>query len=67
MADLLPQQRLLLELIMMSGDVTVPKKDDGSMLYRTLKECQKLRWVSVVPAGEDAELATVTHLGRKAV
>lgn len=66
MSDILPQQRLLLELIMMSGDVTVPKKDDGTMIYRTLAECKGLGWVSVISSNADNNTATVTAKGRKA-
>jgi len=67
MSELLPQQHLLLELIIKSGDVTIPKEDDGTMLFRTLKECADLRWVSVMPSGNDMQTATVTNLGRKAI
>ena len=67
MSDILPQQQLLLELIMMSGDVTVPKNDDGTMIYRTLKECSGFGWVSVLPGKSNSDIATVTAEGRKAI
>ncbi|PHS78130.1 MAG: hypothetical protein COB59_08705 [Rhodospirillaceae bacterium] len=67
MSDLLPQQHLLLELILMSGDISVPKKDDGSVLFRTLKECEGLRLVTITPSGDDHNTAMVTRLGRKAL
>lgn len=67
MSDLLPQQHLLLELLQMSGDISVPKKDDGSVLYRTLKECEALRLVSMAPSGNDHNTAMVTRLGRKSL
>ncbi|PCI42054.1 MAG: hypothetical protein COB46_01645 [Rhodospirillaceae bacterium] len=67
MSDLLPQQHLLLELIQMSGDISVPKRDDGSVLFRTLKECEDLRLVAVTPDGDDHNTATVTLRGRKAL
>ena len=67
MSDILPQQRLLLELIIKSGDVTVPKKDNGTMLFRTLNECADLRWVTIAPADSDHNTATVTSAGRNAV
>jgi len=67
MSNLLPQQRLLLELIIKSGDVTVPKKDDGTMLFRTLNECAALRLVSIQSSDADHNIVTVTGAGRKAV
>jgi len=67
MPDLLPQQHLLLELIIKSGDVRLPKKDDGTMLFRTLNECADLRWVSIQSSDTDHNVVTVTDAGRKAV
>ena len=67
MADLLPQQRLLLELIQMSGDISVPKNDDGSVMYRTLKECESFKLISLTPDGDDHNTAMVTNAGRKAL
>jgi hypothetical protein len=67
MNNILPQQRLLLELIIKSGDVTVPKKDNGTMLFRTLNECAQLSWVNILPSDSDHNIATVTSAGRKVV
>lgn len=66
MSNVLPQQRLLLELIIMSGDIAVPAADDGTMLYRTLKECEDHRWLTCSSFGAGFDKATVTVKGRKA-
>ena len=66
MSNVLPQQRLLLELIIMSGDIAVPATDDGTMLFRTLKECEKQGWLTCNSFGAGFDKATVTEKGRKA-
>ena len=65
MPNVLPQQHLLLELIIMSGDIAVPAADDGTMLYRTLKECEKHGWLTCSSFGAGFDKATVTATGRK--
>jgi len=65
MTDVLPQQRLLLELIVQSGDIAVPAEDNGTVLYRTLKECEAALWLNIKPFGAGFNKASVTDLGRK--
>lgn len=65
MPNILPQQRLLLELIIMSGDIAVPAADDGTVLYRTLKECEEHKWLTCSSFGAGFDKATVTDKGRK--
>lgn len=64
MTEILPQQRLLLELIKMSGDIAVPDQDDGTMLYRTLKECEAKHWLTLKQFGAGFCKASITPLGR---
>lgn len=66
MVNILPQQRLLLELIVQSGDIAVPSEDNGTVLYRTLKECEAAGWLSIKPFGAGFNKASVTDLGRTA-
>lgn len=66
MPDVLPQQRLLLELIVMSGDIAVPAHDDGTVLYRTLKECEANGWLRLSSFGAGFDKAAVTDSGRRA-
>lgn len=66
MATVLPQQRLLLELIVMSGDTAVPAEDNGTVLYRTLKECERNGWLTLNPFGAGFDKATITDAGREA-
>lgn len=64
MTNVLPQQRLLLELIAQSGDIAVPSSDNGTVLYRTLKECEAEGWLKIKPFGAGFDKASVTDLGR---
>lgn len=66
MPNVLPQQRLLLELIVQSGDIAVPSEDNGTVLYRTLKECEAAGWLTLKPFGAGFDKASVTESGRKA-
>lgn len=65
MPNLLPQQRLLLELIVQSGDIAVPAEDNGTVLYRTLKECEGAGWLNIHPFGAGFYKASVTTKGRQ--
>lgn len=65
MQHALPQQHLLLELIVQSGDIAVPSSDDGTLLYRTLKECEVAGWLQIKSFGAGFNKASVTDLGRK--
>lgn len=66
MPNVLPQQRLLLELIVQSGDIAVPAEDNGTVLYRTLKECEASGWLQIKPFGAGFDKASVTESGRTA-
>ena len=67
MNNLLPQQRLFLELLVKSGDIAVPDSDDGSMLYRTLKECEDSRLVFIESVSNGFDKAAITKKGRETV
>ena len=64
MSKILPQQRLLLELLVMSGDIAVPSKDDATMLYRTMMECHDNGWLTLSPFGAGYDKAHITDSGR---
>ena len=64
MSNLLPQQRLFLELLVKSGDIAVPDQDDGSMLFRTLKECEKAGLVLIEKVSNGFDKAAITDKGR---
>ena len=65
--ELLPQQRLFLELLVKSGDIAVPDSDDGSMLYRTLKECEATGLVFIEGVSHGFSKAAITDSGRTIV
>jgi len=67
MAEILHQQRLLLELLVMSGNIGVPDTDNGSLLYATLKECEKTGWLTLSPFGAGFNKAEITDTGRAKV
>lgn len=64
MQKLLPQQRLLLELLTMSGDIAVSDDIDGTILHRTLAECDAARLVTQAPAAAGFKKLSVTAIGR---
>ncbi len=64
MANLLPQQRLLLELLIMSGDIAVADDIEGSILHRTLIECEGSGWVRSSRHGDGYSRLSVTTAGR---
>ena len=64
MADLLPQQRLLLEVLIMSGDIAVADDLEGTILHRTLAECESAGWLRTTPAGAGYNKVSVTLVGR---
>lgn len=61
----LPQQKLLLELLMMSGDIAVPDSDNGTVLYRTLKECETNGWLKLSHFGAGFDKAGISDSGRR--
>ena len=64
MTNVLPQQRLLLELILMSGDIAVPAESNGTVLFKTLEECQAHGWVTLQTFGAGFNKAHITETGR---
>jgi hypothetical protein len=66
MATILPQQRLLLELLIMSGDIAVSDNIDGTILQRTLKECEKSAWIKTEHVANGFDMITITIHGRQA-
>ena len=64
MAEILHQQRLLLELLVMSGNIAVSDVDDGTLLFATMKECEKAGWLTLKPFGAGFDQAVITDVGR---
>lgn len=64
MSDVLPQQKLLLELLIMSGDIAIADDISGTILERTLDECEKKGWVARSQFGAGFHKTTITPLGR---
>lgn len=66
MDNVLPQQRLLLELLIMSGDIAVADDISGTILERTVIECEAHGWVSRSTFGAGFHKTSITEKGRKA-
>ncbi len=66
MADTLPQQQLLLELLIMSGQIAVPADDTDTILWRTLEECKKTGWITLVEISPGLFSIEITRKGRQA-
>lgn len=66
MAKVLPQQKLLLELLTVSGDIAVPGPRDESLLWRTLDECKKERWLILTEISPGLVKVSITGRGNKA-
>lgn len=64
---ILHQQRLLLELLSMSGNIAVSDKDDGTILFQTLKEAKDAGWITLSPFGTGFDMAAITDAGRSAI
>jgi len=64
MPDILPQQRLLLELLVMSGDIAIAEDIKGTILERTLEECEKNGWIKRAHFGAGFSKTTITESGR---
>ena len=64
---MLPQQELLLELLTMSGDIAMADNIEGTILHRTLIECERKGWVIQKRFGAGFNKLTVTDSGRKIV
>lgn len=66
MAKVLSQQKLLLELLIVSGDIAVPGTRDESLLWRTLDECGKARWLTLSEISPGVFKISITAHGRRA-
>ena len=64
MTKILPQQRLLLELLVMSGVIAVPESPDETILWRTVEECLKQRWIVRSDVGGGFCSVEITAAGR---
>ena len=64
MAPVLPQQRLLLELLVVSGDFAVPSQEGETLLWRTLKECEKSGYPSLREISPGIHRVSITPSGR---
>lgn len=64
MNEILPQQRLLLEVLVMSGDIAVKSLSEDSLIWRTLKECEKSRWIEINEFCPGFYKVNVTESGR---
>ena len=66
MSRVLPQQQLLLELLIMSGEIAVSSKFEGTILWRTLVECREAGWIVWTEIGSGYYKAEITSKGRAA-
>lgn len=64
---MLPQQELLLEVLLMSGDIAIATNIEGSLLHRTLQECEDNGWLNQKLFGAGFNKVTITDFGRNAV
>lgn len=67
MTTILSQQKLLLELLVMSGDIAVADDIEGTILDRTLRECQGKGWVVTKVYGAGFLRTSITSAGRAQV
>jgi hypothetical protein len=66
MPAVLPQQKLLLELLVMSGDIALADDISGTIMERTVNECEKQGWVKRSQFGAGFHKTTITEAGRAA-
>ncbi|MFP6733022.1 MAG: hypothetical protein VB959_04185 [Rhodospirillales bacterium] len=66
MATILPQQRLFLELLIMSGDIAISDNLAGTILQRTLSECEQKAWIKTEHVANGFDMITITNHGRRA-
>ena len=64
MDKILPQQELLLELLIMSGDIALADNISGTILERTVLECEEKKWVTRSFFGAGFHKTTITEQGR---
>ena len=67
MSEIMPQQRLLLEWLVMAGNNAVSDTDNGSLLYKTQMECEKLGWIQLSQLGSSFFMAAITASGKSMV
>ena len=67
MAAPLPQQRLLLELLVMTGDTAIQELPEGSILWRTVAECESKGWLKVKTISSGFHTVSITGAGRLVV
>lgn len=65
--SLLPQQQLVLELLRMSGEIAVLDTAEGTILWRTLEECRRSRWISWDEVSPGVYSVSLTAGGRRAL
>jgi len=51
---------------MMSGDIAVADNIDGTILQRTLKECEEYAWIKTEHVANGFDMITITNHGRHA-
>lgn len=51
----------------MSGNIAVSDCDDGTILFRTLKECKAKLWITLTPFGTGFDKAAITNIGRATI
>ncbi len=64
MPRILPQQELLLELLVMSGDIAIGDDMEGTILFRTVAECETQAWVTQKRFGAGFNKLGITDAGR---
>lgn len=64
MPRILPQQELLLELLVMSGDIAIGDDMEGTILIRTVTECETQAWVTQKRFGAGFNKLCITDAGR---
>ena len=62
----LPQQQLLLELLIMLGEIAVPRDSGGALFWRTLSECRASGWTTQLEVSPGILRVGITETGRRA-
>lgn len=65
-SQIMPQQKLLLELISVSGELSVPVQAAESLLWKTLQECDRSRWINMRETQPGMHNVRITAAGREA-
>lgn len=56
-----------MELLTASGHIAVPSDARGTILWRTLEECRRVRWITVTKVSPDFLSIEITKAGRTAI